>query len=80
MNKPDNRVEYDIWYTSSNDRALDFIRDFGEWDEKFGTNVLMEPHYVFWQCENCDDDIKNKDCFGGGKYCAYESSNPKIIG
>ena len=25
MVKPDNRVEYDIWYTSSNDRALDFI-------------------------------------------------------
>ena len=28
QNKPDNRVEYDIWYTSSNDRALDFIYDF----------------------------------------------------
>jgi hypothetical protein len=25
MEKPDNRVEYDIWFTSSNDRALDFI-------------------------------------------------------
>ena len=28
MKKPDNRVEYDIWFTSSNDRALDFIQDF----------------------------------------------------
>ena len=28
MEKPDNRVEYDIWFTSSNDRALDFISDF----------------------------------------------------
>jgi hypothetical protein len=25
MNKPDNRVEYDLWYTSSNDKGLDFI-------------------------------------------------------
>ena len=48
MNKPDNRVEYDFWYTSSNDKALDFIRDFGEVDKKLGTNVLMEPHFVFW--------------------------------
>lgn len=36
MEKPDNRVEYDFWYTSSNDKALDFIRDFGEIDQKFG--------------------------------------------
>jgi len=32
MEKPDNRVEYDIWFTSSNDRALDFISDFEEYD------------------------------------------------
>jgi hypothetical protein len=32
MNKPDNRVEYDIWFTSSNDRALDFISDFKDVD------------------------------------------------
>lgn len=28
MDRPDNRVEYDFWYTSSDDRALDFLRDF----------------------------------------------------
>jgi len=32
MEKPDDRVEYDIWFTSSNDRALDFISDFNEYD------------------------------------------------
>jgi len=32
MEKPDDRVEYDIWFTSSNDRALDFISDFSEYD------------------------------------------------
>jgi hypothetical protein len=25
MFRPDNHVEYDIWYSSSNDKALDFI-------------------------------------------------------
>lgn len=32
ISRPDNRVEYDIWYTSSNDKALDFVQDFGKVD------------------------------------------------
>lgn len=28
MQRPDNRVEYDIWYSSNNDLVLDFIQDF----------------------------------------------------
>lgn len=56
MDKPDDRVEYDIWLTSSNDRALDFISDFSSYDEKFGEKVLMTPRYVFWKCPYCEDD------------------------
>jgi hypothetical protein len=33
MSRPDNRVEYDLWYTSSNEIMLDFIQDFAEIDE-----------------------------------------------
>lgn len=50
MEHPDNRVEYDLWITSSNDKALDFITDFGSTDKELGSNVLMTPHYVFWRC------------------------------
>jgi len=32
IDHPDDRVEYDLWYTSSNDRALDFISEFQEID------------------------------------------------
>jgi hypothetical protein len=28
MSRSDNRVEYDLWYTSSNEVMLDFIQDF----------------------------------------------------
>jgi len=80
MEKPDNRVEYDIWFTSSNDRALDFISDFKEINDKFGESVLMTPHYVFWKCMYCEADYLNNDCYGGGKYCAVEPSNDKIRG
>lgn len=36
MQRPDNRVEYDIWYSSNNDMVLDFIQDFQGIDKKFG--------------------------------------------
>jgi hypothetical protein len=77
-NKPDNRVEYDIWFTSSNDKALDFIEDFSSTDKELGESVLMTPHYVFWKCNFCDKEYLDKDCFGGGKYCAIEPGNMKI--
>jgi hypothetical protein len=54
MGRPDNRVEYDIWYSSSNDRSLDFISDFEKLDKKFDESVLMTPHFKFWECVNCD--------------------------
>ena len=77
----DNRVNYDFWYTSSSDRALDFLEDFAQVEKKLGkTNVIFEPHYVFWQCVHCDEQYTSKDCYGGGKYCAVEPSNRKING
>jgi hypothetical protein len=30
MENPDNTVEWQLWYTNSNDRALDFIKYFSE--------------------------------------------------
>jgi len=48
MEHPDNRVEYDIWYTSSSDRALDFINEFSKIDSKLGDDVLMTPRIVYW--------------------------------
>jgi hypothetical protein len=80
MEKPDDRVEYDIWFTSTNDRALDFITDFKEYDERFGTKVLMTPRYVFWKCTFCEEEYLQNDCYGGGRYCAVEPSNDKIKG
>lgn len=80
MQHPDDRVEYDIWFTSSNDKALDFIASFGNTDKELGNNVLMTPHYVFWKCDNCEDEYLKNDCYGGGKYCAIENSDSKIQG
>lgn len=49
MPHPDQQVEYDIWYSSVDDRALDFITEFKKYDEMLGDKVLMTPHFVSWK-------------------------------
>jgi hypothetical protein len=75
-----NKVEYDLWMTSSSNRALDFIEDFKEFQKKLGENVIFTPHYVFWECVGCDKRYIETDCYGGGKYCAVDPTNPSIQG
>jgi hypothetical protein len=36
IKREDNHVDYDIWYSSSSDLALDFIQDFMKLDRKLG--------------------------------------------
>jgi PA domain len=80
MENPDNRVEYDIWFTSTDDRALDFIDNFKEYDKLFGESVLMTPHYVTFDCSDCDASFKSKECFGNGKFCALNHKQIKMNG
>jgi hypothetical protein len=54
MENPDNRVEYDYFFSSSDDRALDFLRDFEDYHLLFGDKVLFTPRYVSWSCTTCD--------------------------
>lgn len=75
-----NVVEFDFWYSSANDKALDFLEDFAEMDKKLGEKVKLVPHFVFWECRGCDANYLATDCYGGGKYCAVEPSNHAIKG
>jgi len=47
-------VKYDFWFTSSSDRALNFLEDFSSMNKKLGNLVQFTPRYVFWECMNCD--------------------------
>lgn len=71
MENPDNTVEWSLWYTSSNDKALDFIKYFSEDMKKFSEeDVDFEPKFVTWSCVNCDSDFKKDECVSNGRYCA----------
>lgn len=80
MVRPDNRVEYDIWYSSSDQKMLDFIEDFEPLDKRFGGEVLMTPHFQFWECKNCEKSFTDSQCFGSGKYCGNDIRNMQVSG
>jgi hypothetical protein len=73
-----NHVNYDIWYTSTSDIALDFIQDFMKIDRAFGPRVTMTPRVVFWECTDCDKETLTNHCFSKGNYCA--DSTTKLTG
>lgn len=81
MTAPDNHVEYMIWMSSSNNKALDFIEDFRQYETRFGDKVTMTPHYNFWACKgDCEKKFTDKHCFGGGKYCAADTNHKTLSG
>jgi len=49
-------------------------------DKRLGKSVLMTPRFVFWVCDDCDEVFLEKNCFGGGKYCAKDSGSSKLTG
>jgi hypothetical protein len=80
ISHPDDRVEWDFWYTSSNKKALEFLKSYHEYNQKLGDKTLFTPHYFFWSCEQCDRQTKREDCFGDGKYCSLDQENHGISG
>ena len=77
---PDNRVEYDFWYTSSNEQAVDFMVEWEGYHKKFKKDVYFTPRLVSWNCEHCDEETKKTHCFNDGKYCSFHFGNPRHSG
>ena len=70
-----NLVNAELWYTTSNGQALDFIKDLEEFITPISQFVTIEPKFVTWACPNCESDFKRKNCLGDGKYCASHHSS-----
>jgi len=70
MENPDDRVEYDIWYTSGDSHALNFLKHMYHYNDKLGDNVLMTPHMIVKQCYHCTDETDNCIRYYQTYYCA----------
>ncbi len=82
----DNKVNWELWYTSTNDKALDFLRNFHEVNKEVlhgssGDNLPeFSPHIVTWACTSCDADFKRRECLSNGRYCAMNHKGTYIQG
>jgi len=54
LKNQDNTVKWEMWYTSANDKALDFIRNFREFTQKMDESAEFSPRLVTWSCTSCD--------------------------
>ena len=60
MENPDDRVEYDIWYTSGDLKAMEYIISMKSYNEKLGKYALMTPHMIVRGCSFCNPN--EPDC------------------
>jgi hypothetical protein len=68
----DNSVDATLWYSSSDDRSLDFVKNVAEFIEPIIKTVNFMPKFVTWSCPHCDSDSKRTNCVSDGKYCAMQ--------
>lgn len=76
----ENKVKWEVWYTSTNDKALDFIRNFRDSQKLIGSQAEFQPRIVTWACTSCDADFKRKECLSNGRYCAMNHKGTYIQG
>jgi len=70
MPHPDNTVELELWYSSSNTIALDFVKEFDKYMVDLQDYIDFTPRFVTWGCTGCSPSFKERECFSGGTYCA----------
>ena len=65
-----NFVDIEFWYSSNNQLALDFVKEFDKYAHKLKGYVNIKPRFVTWGCPVCTEQFKQEECFFNGAYCA----------
>ena len=73
--REDNKVFAELWYTPSDDKSLDFIRNFGEFVEPIMDDITFYARPVTWACPHCEESWKKTNCVSDGLYCAMQHDN-----
>jgi hypothetical protein len=69
-----------LWYTSANDKSLDFIKNFKDNVQILKEAVDFTPRIVTWACTGCDSEFKKKECVSNGRYCAMNHKGTYVQG
>ena len=71
LKNPDNRVEYELWYSSILDLNPNSIKSLGIYQKPFAKDALFTPRVTTFSCELCPKAIREANCISNGKYCPY---------
>ena len=76
LEKSDNTVKYDIWFTPDQTKVYDFLNNFEKYQNLLGENAILGMHYITYPFFNYDVNSKEPidDCLGSGLYCIRPSS------
>jgi len=70
--RPDNRVEYELWYSSILDMSKDQLIDLGKYQKPFGNQTLFTPRILTFACPTCPKAIQEANCYSSGRYCPFQ--------
>jgi hypothetical protein len=73
LSNPDNRVEYEFWFSSILDMSVESVAQLGEYQKPFGNHTLFTPRIVTFSCPGCPPYIRETNCLSDGQYCPYRS-------
>lgn len=73
---PDNRVEYEFWYSTILDIEFDKLVDMALFQKALNKNALFTPRVLSYGCGHCAKQIKEENCIADGNYCPYMPSSP----
>ena len=76
LEKSDNTVKYDIWFTPDQTKVYEFLNDFEKYQNLLGDNAILGMHYITYPYFSYDANSKTPidDCLGSGLYCIRPSS------
>ena len=75
MVHPDNRVEYEFWYSTILDVEPWLVYDISLYQKALGTNALFTPRILTYSCRGCPQEMKENLCIADGQYCPYFPKN-----
>lgn len=65
-----DKVDIELWFSSNNQEALTFIKEFDEYAQQLQGYMNFRPKYVTWGCPGCAETYKKEECYHDGAYCA----------
>ena len=71
MVHPDNRVEYELWYSTILDLNPMLLDSMNKYQNLLSSNALFTPRILSYSCDYCSDSVKEENCLVNGKYCAH---------